>query len=187
MMRHPVAITDTDPRAMKVWMDLLRSKTPGERIEIAFNLTEFALRMAESGVRARYPGAGEREIFLRCAALRLPGDLMIRAYGWDPEVLDRLEVPYYVGGSVASSAHGVPRTTLNVDLVVDLKAEQIEAFAAELEQEFYVDAAMERQWNDLRGVVNAGGGQLDVDYLRRWACELNVGDLLDSLLGEFGM
>jgi len=85
-MRHPPEFSDTDPRAMEVWMNLLRSKTPGERIEIAFNLTEFALQMAESGVRARYPGASEREIFLRCAALRLPRDLMIRAYGWDPEV-----------------------------------------------------------------------------------------------------
>jgi hypothetical protein len=85
MSRHPSGLADTDPRAMEVWMDLLRSKTPGERIAIAFNLTEFALQMAESGVRARHPGASDREIFLRCAALRLPRDLMIRAYGWDPE------------------------------------------------------------------------------------------------------
>ncbi len=84
-MRHPQGVTDTDPRAREVWMEVLRSKTPGERIDIAFNLTEFALRMAESGVRARYPGASEREIFLRSAALRLPRELMIRAYGWDPD------------------------------------------------------------------------------------------------------
>jgi len=70
---------------MEMRMDLLRSKTPDERIAIAFRLTEFALQMAESGVRTRHPGASEREIFLRCAALRLPRDLMIRAYGWDPE------------------------------------------------------------------------------------------------------
>lgn len=84
-MRHPPGLSDTDPRAVEVWMEVLRSKTPGERIEIAFQLTELALQMAESGVRSRHPGASEREIFLRCAALRLPRDLMIRAYGWDPE------------------------------------------------------------------------------------------------------
>ena len=66
-------------------MRLLGSKTPGERIAMAFELTEFALKMAESGVRARYPEASEREIFLRSAAMRLPRDLMMRAYGWDPE------------------------------------------------------------------------------------------------------
>ena len=52
---------------------------------MAFELSDFAVRMAESGVRARYPEASEREVFLRSAALRLPRDLMIRAYGWDPE------------------------------------------------------------------------------------------------------
>jgi hypothetical protein len=85
MPRHPAEFTDTDPRAMEVWLRVLREKTPGERIAIAFDLTDFALRMAESGVRANHPGASEREIFLRSAALRIPRDLMIRAYGWDPE------------------------------------------------------------------------------------------------------
>jgi hypothetical protein len=60
-------------------------------------------------------------------------------------VLDRLEVPYEVGGSVASSAHGVPRTTLDVDIVVDLKPERIDSFVDELRQEFYADAAQIRE------------------------------------------
>ena len=72
---------------MEVWLGVLRKKTPDERIAIAFDLTDFALRMAESGVRANYPQASEREIYLRCAALRIPRDLMIRAYGWDPEAV----------------------------------------------------------------------------------------------------
>ncbi len=61
------------------------------------------------------------------------------------EVLDRMEIPYEVGGSVASSAHGIPRTTLDIDIVVDLKAEQIDDFAAELLGEFYADAALIRE------------------------------------------
>jgi len=60
-------------------------------------------------------------------------------------VLDRLEVPYEVGGSVASSAHGIPRTTLDVDIVVDLKPERIDSFVAELRQEFYADARQIRE------------------------------------------
>lgn len=85
MAQHSEEFTDTDPRAMEVWLELLRGKTPGEKIEMAFGLTDFALRMAESGVRVNYPLASEREVFLRTAALRLPRDLMIKAYGWDPE------------------------------------------------------------------------------------------------------
>jgi hypothetical protein len=85
MPSHSAEFTDTDPRALEVCLDRLRAKTPGERIATAFELTDLALGMAESGVRARYPDASEREIFLRTAALRLPRELMIRAYGWDPE------------------------------------------------------------------------------------------------------
>jgi hypothetical protein len=91
MAHHPEDFTDTDPRAMEVWLNVLRGRTPEERIAMVFELTDFATRMAEAGVRARYPEASEREIFLRTAALRLPRDLMIRAYGWDPEAPVRTE------------------------------------------------------------------------------------------------
>jgi hypothetical protein len=50
-----------------------------------------------------------------------------------------MEIAYEVGGSVASSAHGIPRTTLDVDLVVDLKPNDIESFTAELQHSFYAD------------------------------------------------
>jgi hypothetical protein len=86
MPRHPAEFTDTDSRVMEVWLGLLREKTPDERIAIAFDLTDLALRMAESGVRANHPQASERVIFLRCASLRIPRDLMIRAYGWHLEL-----------------------------------------------------------------------------------------------------
>jgi len=61
------------------------------------------------------------------------------------EVLDRMEIPYYVGGSVASSAHGIPRTTMDVDLVVDLRPDQIDEFTAQLHGAFYADAALIRE------------------------------------------
>jgi hypothetical protein len=84
-MTHPEEFTDTSPEAMEVWIKILRSKAPGERMAMALAMTEFAIRVSESGVRARYPDASEREGFLRAAALRIPRDLMIRAYGWDPD------------------------------------------------------------------------------------------------------
>jgi len=86
MAPHAAEFADTDPRALEVWLDVIRQKTPGERIMMVFELTDFALKMAESGVRARFPEASEREIFLRCAALRLPRDLMTKVYGWDPDL-----------------------------------------------------------------------------------------------------
>jgi len=85
MARHSPEFSDTDPRAMEVWLEILRNKTVGERLEMTLPMSEFAFHLAEAGVRARHPEASEHEVFLRAAALRLPRDLMIRAYGWDPD------------------------------------------------------------------------------------------------------
>lgn len=60
------------------------------------------------------------------------------------EVLDRLEIHYLVGGSVASSVHGIPRTTLDIDLVVDLDPAKIDEFTSELEAAFYADPGLIR-------------------------------------------
>jgi hypothetical protein len=58
------------------------------------------------------------------------------------EVLDRMEIAYLVGGSVASSIHGFSRPTMDADLVADLRKDQVEEFVAELQPDFYADAAM---------------------------------------------
>ena len=44
--------------------------------------------------------------------------------------------------------------------------------------------ASERQWRDVLGVVKTQGEQLDREYLRRWAGQLNVADLLERALQE---
>jgi len=85
MSRHPPEFTDTHPRAMEVWLDLLRRMTPGERIAAALDLTGFALQMSAAGVRSVFPDADDREVLLRVAARHLPRDLMIQAYRWDPD------------------------------------------------------------------------------------------------------
>jgi hypothetical protein len=56
-------------------------------------------------------------------------------------ILDKLEIPYSVGGSVASSVHGVPRMTMDVDVVVDLRNDQVGELVALLQPAFYADAS----------------------------------------------
>lgn len=56
------------------------------------------------------------------------------------EVLDALAVPHHLGGSYASSIHGVPRYTHDVDIVVALTPAKVALLAARFEAEFYVDA-----------------------------------------------
>ena len=58
------------------------------------------------------------------------------------ETLEKLGVRYHIGGSVASSVHGIARATLDVDLVADLKLKDVKAFAELLSETFYVDEKM---------------------------------------------
>ena len=78
-------LSDTDPRAKEVWIELLRKMGPEGRLAQALQLSDLGLRVSEAGVRLAHPEASEREVFLRAAARRLPRETMIRAYGWDPE------------------------------------------------------------------------------------------------------
>ena len=68
------------------------------------------------------------------------------------DVLDRLGVPYLIGGSIASSVYGPPRATQDVDVVADLGDEHVSAFIAALQTDFYLDEAairdaVRRRWS----------------------------------------
>jgi hypothetical protein len=42
----------------------------------------------------------------------------------------------------------------------------------------------DRQWRDILGVLKTRAGDLDLEYLRKWANELNVADLLERSLTQ---
>ena len=56
------------------------------------------------------------------------------------ELFDRLEIRYLVGGSLASSLHGEPRSTQDVDFVAELEPAKSAAWIELLGDDFYVDA-----------------------------------------------
>ena len=53
--------------------------------------------------------------------------------------LDKLGIPYMLAGSLASAAYGPPRSTHDVDIVVDLRREHVKGFMEAFSQSFYVD------------------------------------------------
>lgn len=61
------------------------------------------------------------------------------------EALEALQVPYQIGGSVASSAQGLPRATLDVDLVADVRPSHVAPLVERLEDRYYIDGDMIRQ------------------------------------------
>jgi len=69
-------------------------------------------------------------------------------------VLERLGVEYLVGGSLATSLHGIPRATLDVDIVADLRMTHLDPFVAALRETFFIDADMVRDAIRKRATFN---------------------------------
>lgn len=169
--------------------------------------------------------------------------------------LEALGLAYCIGGSLASSIYGPPRSTNDADLVVALRAEHVAPLVAALDQHFMIDQdsvrraiaqqrsfnvidydtldkidifvmtdrpwsqqqlarrrratfsdepdapalffaspedvvlskldwyrrgdeISDRQWLDILNVLAGQSNDLDWPYLRRWASELGVSDLL---------
>ncbi len=70
--------------------------------------------------------------------------------------LERADVPYMITGSVASSYHGEPRATRDLDVVIDPDRAGIDRLVAELEADgLYVDAEAARRALDDRTQFNA--------------------------------
>ena len=176
------------------------------------------------------------------------------------DVLEALDIPYFIGGSLASAFHGVVRATMDVDLVADMRLEQVEPFVQRLGDAFYADSPMirdairrrgsfnlihlqtmfkvdifirrqrpydssqferrasqmlslepemaayiaspedtilaklewyrlggeisNRQWQDVRNIIEVQADRLDWAYLRHWAAQLNLSDLLERVRDE---
>ncbi len=115
---------------------------------------------------------------------------------------------YAISGSVASSVHGIPRTTMDVDVAVAMGPSDIPALIAALGADFYVDdagaeaafrygrgfnviyrpskldwyqrggRASPQQWNDITGVLATCHASLDWPYLESQAARRGLTSLL---------
>lgn len=109
------------------------------------------------------------------------------------DVLTRLGVPHTIGGSIAASFAGEPRSTIDIDVVVSLTHEHVSGLLAALDAEFYASGDALRRAIDARGTANlihqetnikvdlfvAGGTPLDDQQLRRRrAVEVRPGQVI---------
>ena len=58
------------------------------------------------------------------------------------KAFERLGIAYYIGGSVSSSLHGIPRSTMDIDLVADIQRKHVPLLVDILEADYYIDAEM---------------------------------------------
>lgn len=175
-------------------------------------------------------------------------------------IMEQLGIPYVIGGSMASTAYGRIRATMDVDIIADMQEHHIQPFLSRLGGDFYADETAirqaiqrrssfnlihlttlfkvdifvsknrpfdrqqltrrqsqlleqpdhtafiaspedvilaklewfrlggeqsERQWRDVQGIFDVQEARLDRDYLRHWAAELGVADLLSRALVEY--
>ncbi|MGH2537452.1 MAG: hypothetical protein ACRDHL_08675 [Candidatus Promineifilaceae bacterium] len=151
---------DTSPEAERMLFAYWRETPAWQKLERASQLNRSARQLALSGLRRRHPDASPELLQRLLADLLLGPPLAAELYGALPadckepamaepewlevtlrvaDVLDGLQVPYVIGGSVASIVHGLIRTTMDVDLVADLKPEHVAPLVAALRADFYID------------------------------------------------
>ena len=71
------------------------------------------------------------------------------------DILDELQVRHHLGGSFASAIHGVPRQTMDADLVVDLHPGTVVGLIDRLRDQFYVDLDVAKEAVVRHGSFNA--------------------------------
>jgi len=58
------------------------------------------------------------------------------------KALEECGINYLIGGSLGSSIHGIPRATLDADLVTDMESYQVNRLLEKLKDEFMIDPDM---------------------------------------------
>lgn len=96
-------------------------------------------------------------------------------------VLDQVGVSHMVVGSFASSAHGSPRTTQDLDLVIEMAPDQLQPLLDALDTDrYYVP-------HDSARLAVASGGQFDlVEVSSGWKVDLMVRRSRPFSVTEFG-
>jgi hypothetical protein len=91
-------------------------------------------------------------------------------------ILDALKIPYMVTGSFAVNFYGIPRTTHDIDLVVQIRVTDAPRLARAFPSDFYADAEMMRRAIEQQFMFNvidpASGLKIDFWVLKRDAYDM---------------
>lgn len=99
------------------------------------------------------------------------------------EIVQRLQncgIPLMIAGSLASSYHGEPRSTNDIDLVIDPTADQLEAFVASFSEDYYVSPEAAREALRQRGMFNV------IDLTGGWKADFILRKTRPFSVEEFG-
>ena len=82
-------MNDTSPEAAALQEELIRNMSPAQRIQRVLELNRAVETLAVAGIRAQYPDASPREVFLRLAERKLGRELASRAFPELEAVVER--------------------------------------------------------------------------------------------------
>lgn len=155
-MLRPLA-RDTAPAAEARQIAFFQQRQPHERLAITFDLTAFSVASSRDAIRRAHPELDALEQARLFAALQFGSDYAARIRQ-PPSIEGTMSIPlallpvtrtftqlriaYYVGGSIASTAYSLPRSTYDIDLAADIQPRHVAPLVAALEAEYYIDRAM---------------------------------------------
>jgi hypothetical protein len=146
---------DTSIEGDKIWFTGFQRMTLLQKANLLRGATQGCRRLALIGIQQQFPDCSPQEKRIHYVR-RILGETwaeLTEIWNLDTEIMlgdpialaltmaaifENLNIDYYIGGSVASSLWGENRATLDLDLVADLKTEQIPAFLQAIQTEFYV-------------------------------------------------
>jgi hypothetical protein len=150
---------DTHPQAERIMIDVIRKAPMSKRFRLVQSLTQSAFWSSLHAWQERHQGVSEREAALAhisCAYGPLLAQRAQTMFGmresWHVQpvdlvtvmlpalkVFDELGASSYLGGSIASSLHGMQQLAQDVDLVIDLPEHQLSALLVLLSQHYILD------------------------------------------------
>jgi hypothetical protein len=146
---------DTSVESDRFFFHLLRQRSPLQRLMMGNDMIRWARQFSLSSLRSRFGNLPETAFAQKVALAWLQEDLPpnyiphLNPTNWIQDsiglatilhqILTALEVPYYITGGVAAIAYGEPRTTRDIDVVIDIAPTDIDRLVAALETEgFYL-------------------------------------------------
>jgi hypothetical protein len=97
------------------------------------------------------------------------------------EVLECLHIPYLVTGSMATIAYGEPRFTNDIDVVVALPLDQVDAFCAK-KLEYSREGGSDKHIRDIAGVLELLAERVDRDHITVWVNRLGLNEVWQDVL-----
>ncbi len=152
---------DTSPEAHEVQLAVYRRMSVARKLEAGFDLCESGSHIAIAGMRAREPRLSHERAWRRVLGrlcgevLSLESDAPTRGKALNPalafrsirDALDAQAIPYMLAGSFACTAHGLVRTTEDLDLVIDASQAALAALVNSLPHErFVMREKAESEW-----------------------------------------